>query len=249
MNTGRLLKLFRRHEKICILYSGGFDSRVLLQAAAIAGRDRILALTARSPLLAGFYRDLITAAAGELKVEHCFVDVNILMEGDFAKNGPDRCYLCKKAMFRELGRKASEEGCSVVMDGTLPDDLKEDRPGLRAAKEAGVAHPFVQAGLDRRGVAELGAALGVEQGKLPSDSCLATRIPRGRRISPELLRTVELVESLLKPRAKGRIRARIEGGEIVLDHSAVDEEAVLERQSVLKEAAESRGMGFRLNRL
>ena len=248
MDIGGFSELLPRHGRICVLYSGGFDSQVLLRAcAASAGTDRILALTAHSPLLAAFYRELITDTVSEFKIEHTFVEVDILNEGNFTEGGSSRCYLCKKAMFRELGKVALENGCAVIMDGTLCEDLLKDRPGLRAAREEGIMHPFVLAGMDASAVAEMGFRLGADPMKLPSDSCLATRIPHGRKITAELLRTVEMVESPLRSRVRGRLRARIDKEDIVLDYSPEDEDTVLKMFPSLKETARGRGMSLRLN--
>jgi uncharacterized protein len=57
------------------------------------------------------------------------------------------------------------------------DDLGEYRPGLDAAKNHGVRHPFVEAGIDKKTVRAIAGHLGLgDIADLPSAPCLSSRM-------------------------------------------------------------------------
>ncbi len=231
-----------------VLFSGGFDSEVLLGAAVrILGVSNVVSLTADTGLLAEFYRKHIAGAAAGFGIDPIFVPLNILASEEFLLNTDKRCYFCKKKLYTRLMAEAIALGCTAVMDGTNMDDLGEYRPGLIAADETGIVHPFVEASMGRREIIELGNFLGIM--KLPSDSCLATRIPSGKRISSELLSLIERMEAPLRPLARGRFRV-VEGyGRLHVNYSPIDEKPVEENLSLLKQIAEKSGYTLELNRL
>lgn len=228
-----------------MLYSGGFDSEVLLRAAAKAMEPgMVVPLTARSPLLADYYVRRVREVCSRLKLEPVFVDVDLLKVPGLDENGPDRCYLCKKELYGTLGRRARDMGCDSVMDGTSVDDLGEHRPGLAAAEEEGIHHPFVEAGMGREAIAALGLRLGTREEDNPSDSCLATRIPGGTPITRELLELVERMEAPIRPFAGGRFRVRLmeDSKCLSVEYESRDREAVTRHFDRLRQYAMDHGM-------
>ena len=99
-----LLKKFLLDTRRCaILFSGGTDSEILLRAATdVLSPKNVVALTADSPFLAGFYRDSIQRVASEIGIESIFVKVNPLDNPIFIKNTPERCYICKREIYGKL---------------------------------------------------------------------------------------------------------------------------------------------------
>ena len=63
----------------------------------------------------------------------------------YRANPVDRCYFCKSNLYDRI--RSVTEG--TVASGTNLDDLGDYRPGLKAAAERGVVHPFVEAGIDK----------------------------------------------------------------------------------------------------
>ncbi len=233
-----------------ILFSGGYDSEVLLRfAVEVLGASSILSLTADTELLAGFYREHIRSVTGELGVEPLLVPLNLLSIEKFAVNSDRRCYVCKNELFTRLKAEAVSRGCKTVMDGSSTDDLNEYRPGLAAAAETGIVHPFIEAGMSRKDISEKGTFLGIREEDHPSDSCLATRIPHRERITSELLRLIEKMEAPLRSSVKGRFRVRIGTGRLLVNFSAVDEKLVGEHLEQLKRIAEESGYGIQLDQL
>ncbi|MFO8183902.1 MAG: hypothetical protein R6U39_06975 [Candidatus Aegiribacteria sp.] len=210
----------------------------------------VVPLTARSPLLADYYVRRVREVCSLLKLEPVFVDLDLLTVPGLAENGPDRCYLCKKELYGTLGRRARAMGCDSVMDGTNVDDLGEHRPGLAAAEEEGIQHPFVEAGMGEEEITALGLRLGTRAEDNPSDSCLATRIPGGTPITRGLLELVERMEAPIRPAVRGRFRARLKEGSmcISVEYEGRDREAVTRHLDRLRECALDHSVCLELRR-
>jgi len=101
------------------------------------------------------------------------------------------------------------EGLSA--HGINVDDLGDYRPGLEAAKEAGMLAPLVEAGLGKREIRMLSERMGLPTWNKPSEACLATRIPYGVPLRPELLGRVEAAEAFLRGKGFRQLRVRLHG--------------------------------------
>ncbi len=231
-----------------ILFSGGYDSEVLLRSAVrVLGASNIFPFTADTKMLAAFYRGHILGVGEELAVETVFVPMDLMSCGEFIQNTDIRCYICKKEIYTGLKAAAVARGCNTVMDGTNTDDLSEHRPGLAAAAEMGIVHPFLEACMGKDDIAELGALLGARY--CPSDSCLATRIPHGEMITTELLTLIESMEAPLRPSVKGRFRVTAGTGRLHIYYSAIDEKQVKNSLGQMKRIAERSGQEIELHLL
>ena len=238
------LKIFLLDASRCaILFSGGADSEVLLRAAVdVLNPQNVVSLTADSPFLAGFYRNSIQRVAAEIRIESIFVNVNLLDNPIFRKNTPERCYICKREIFRKLREKARSLGYAVVMDGTNTDDQEEYRPGLAAAREYGIIHPFLEAGMGKADIGRMAAALAACGTEKPSDSCLATRIVEGHSITLELVELVEKMEAPLRPLVQGRFRVRTDGSKLTVRFSKIDSDVVDKHREELISIANMAGL-------
>ncbi len=238
-----LLKKFLLDTRSCaILFSGGTDSEVLLRAATdVLSPDNVVALTADSPFLAGFYRDSIKRVVAEIGIESIFVDVNLMNNPAFMNNTPERCYICKREVYGKLRGKARSLGYSAVMDGTNTDDLEESRPGLEAAGEYGILHPFLEAGMGKADTCKMAVTLAAFGKLKPPDSCLATRIVEGRSITPELVELVEKMEAPLRPSVQGRFRVITDGYKFTVRYSETDSDVVEKHREELLDIAETAG--------
>lgn len=250
MSVDALAEYLEGSGRCAVLFSGGYDSEVLLRAAAAhLGSQAVVSLTSDSPLLAGFHAGRVRAVALELGIDPVMVSSDPLTDPAFTANHGLRCYLCKKMMFRNLKEMAGRLGCRRVMDGTSTDDLSTHRPGLKAACEEGIIHPFVQAGFGRKAIAELGLELGTREEEHPSDSCLATRIPEGTPITLELIRLVERMEAPLRPLVKGRFRVRAGSGVLMVEFTGADSHAVRSNLGIIRSIARDAGYMIDLREL
>jgi uncharacterized protein len=131
-------------------------------------------------------------------------------------NTPARCYVCKKAVIERGWEIAGMLGADARWDGTNLDDLDDFRPGLKAARELGVASPLLEAGLGKREIRELSRRLGLPWDR-PPQSCLATRFPAYTELTAENLARVGRAETWLKARGFSHVRLRVRDEDVVLE--------------------------------
>jgi len=195
----RLLAILSGLGRVAVAFSGGVDSSYLLAAAIDAlGNDRVVALTADSPLLPRTERDTAVQIARLLQAEHRLVPFDELAITGVAENSPQRCYHCKRARFEALRVLATEANGAVLVHGENVDDADDYRPGALAARELGVRAPLAEAGLTKANVRALSRRRGLPNWDLPAAACLASRFPYGTRITREGLERVERAERALQ---------------------------------------------------
>lgn len=205
----RLLEVLLDLDSVAIACSGGLDSSLLLAVAWRTLGDRVLALTVVTPYMAA--REVAEASelAALLGVRHRVLDLP--MPVDVARNPPDRCYRCKRALFAELKAVAADEGCAWLADGTNRDDLDDYRPGFRALRELGVRSPLLEAGLGKADIRRYARALDLPVWNKPASACLLTRLPHDVEVDPVVLRRIEAAEHALSDLGFGAVRVRCHG--------------------------------------
>ncbi|MFQ5598034.1 MAG: ATPase [Nitrospiria bacterium] len=121
----------------------------------------------------------------------------------YLSNPVNRCFYCKSHLYKGLSliaKKLSSETTInyPLLSGTNDDDLSEYRPGLSAARDYHVRHPFVEAAMGKADIRALCRSLGLSFADLPSSPCLASRLYTGTRVTAERLSTVHFAEESLK---------------------------------------------------
>lgn len=212
----RLLALMEEYgrQDVCLAFSGGVDSSLLLKLAAdsaAAHGTTVYAVTFDSRLHPACDLENAKKVAVELGGVHVVVTVDELEMEEIRSNPPDRCYLCKKQLFGKLLEFAAEKQISLTMEGTNEDDLHVYRPGIRAVRELGVKSPLAEAGLTKAEVKALAAEYGISAASRPSTPCMATRLPYGAELSYEVLKQIEEGEAVLRELIGGNVRLRLHG--------------------------------------
>ncbi len=203
-----LKRYLRNLGKVAVAFSGGVDSTFLLAAAKEALGDKVVAVTILSGFVPRSEVEEAAAFASSLGVRHEFVEVDELSISGVAANPPDRCYLCKKALFTKIKAGAAAKGIEQVVDGSNLDDEGDYRPGMRALSELRVASPLRIAGLSKSEIRALSQRLKLPTWDKPSFACLASRIPYGEEITREKLVMIEKAEMFLIANGFRQMRVR-----------------------------------------
>lgn len=206
-----LHSLIAGFDGVVVAFSGGIDSALVAAVSARSLGDRALAVTAVSPSLAPGELDEARRVASEVGIRHRAVETHEAEKEAYLVNGTDRCYHCKTELYGVLHDIAREESLSIVASGTNVDDLGDYRPGLRAAWEARVHHPLVEAGFTKADVRDAATSLGISIADKPSSACLSSRIAFGVRISVDELTRVGRAERVLKDLGFRQVRVRVHG--------------------------------------
>ena len=201
----------RALKQVCVAYSGGVDSALVATIAWEQLGHQALAITGVSPALAPHLLREARQQAAWLGIPHREVPTQELRDPDYSSNPNDRCYACKRELHRHLGPLAEAAGGAQVLDGVNVDDLHDHRPGIQAAREAGVLSPLAELGISKAQVRELSKALGLPWWDKPAQPCLASRFPYGEAISAERLQRVAQAEAWLIARGFSRVRVRSQG--------------------------------------
>lgn len=207
----RLKELLCSMQCAVVAYSGGVDSSLLLKAASGVMGANIIAVTADSETYPPGELAEAKEFARSLGVTHRILHTGELSSEQFVSNPPDRCYFCKKELFGKLKQIAESESISYIVDGSNTDDLKDYRPGSKAAAEFGVRSPLREAGFSKSDVRAYARILNLPVWDKPSMACLSSRIPYGTRITRELLKTVQSAEDLLHVLGFRQARVRHHG--------------------------------------
>jgi pyridinium-3,5-biscarboxylic acid mononucleotide sulfurtransferase len=210
-----LEQVLREIGPLAVAVSGGVDSMTLAHAAhRTLGVGAVVfhSVSAAVPGEATLRVRRHTESTGWLLRE---IDADELGDERYVSNPVDRCFYCKTDLYGTIGALTD----LPIVSGTNIDDLGDYRPGLRAAADNNVRHPYVEAGLDKAAVRSVARAFGLDDlAELPAAPCLASRIETGIRVTPRRLSTVERIEVLVRSRIGGEnVRCRIRSTGVVVE--------------------------------
>ena len=193
----KLQQILKDLQSCAIAYSGGLDSTFLIKVAYDTLGDNAVAVTATSSTYPR--RELLDAKrfARTIGIPHVIIHSEELDINRFSENPPDRCYYCKKALFKKIMQVARKHHLNAVLDGSNADDRFDYRPGAKARTELGVRSPLYEVGLAKQEIRTLSRSLHLESSDKPPLACLASRFPYGTKITKQRLKQVEEAEAYL----------------------------------------------------
>ena len=175
------------------------------------GKKNVLAVTARSETYpASEYIEAMNIAKS-IGSRHVIIDTKELKIKNFRSNPVNRCYYCKKELFKKLDGIKNKNGMIYILDGTNYDDLKDVRHGRKAAAELGVRSPLLEARLTKADIRKFSKKLRLSTWDKPAFACLASRIPFNNKITGADLNKIDKAETYLRKLGFKQFRVRAHG--------------------------------------
>jgi uncharacterized protein len=237
----RLRAGLRALGRVAVAFSGGVDSSVLLHAAVAELGAGAVGVIADSPSLPR--RELLEARelARAIGAELVVVPTGEIEDERYVANRGDRCYFCKSALFSAMEPWARARGFRALAFGEITDDLLDDRPGARAAREFGVVAPLSAAGFSKEDVRRYARDVRLVVAEKQSSACLASRLPLGTAVTRERLLRVEECEEALRKLGFRVLRVRDHGDRARVEVGAGEMLLATERWVEIRSALRAHG--------
>ena len=193
-----LLNWFNDKNSVLVSLSGGVDSALVAYAAFQKLGKKSVAVTADYKTLSQEELETSKKITYEIGIQHIILNYNELENENFVKNDSNRCFYCRDELSENLIKAAKHHNLDVIVDGTHVDDLGDYRPGIDAMHKNGIKSPLLDVNLSKDEIRKICKNIGLTIYNRPSNSCLASRIPWGQRVTAERLTRIEMAETIIK---------------------------------------------------
>lgn len=219
----RLESYFADRPPMAVAVSGGVDSMTLAVVAHRSNPDTQV-FHAISPAVPPQATARVRRYAVREGWNLNIIDAGEMNDPRYVANPANRCYFCKTNLYDTVVAHTT----LTVASGTNLDDLGDYRPGLVAAEEHQVCHPYVETRIDKAALRKVAAALRLDDLKdLPAAPCLSSRVTTGIEIDAALLPIINEVEvslwEMLEPVMElSGVRCRIREQAVALQLDTAD---------------------------
>lgn len=231
-------------ESVAVAFSSGVDSTFLLKTAKDTLGDNVIAVTARSCSFPGRELNEALEFCKKEGIRHFVCESEELSIDGFAQNPKNRCYLCKKELFRKIQEIADENGIAAIAEGSNMDDMGDYRPGLTAVAELGIKSPLRHCNLTKADIRALSRYLNLPTWKKQSFACLSSRFVYGETITEEKLGMVDKAEQLLLDMGFHQVRVRIHSMMARIEIDPSEFAMLMEENNRMKITNEFKKYGF-----
>ncbi len=204
----RVEEAIKNKGRLLVLFSGGSDSTLLAKLAYDVLGENAVAVTIDSPVIPRSEVKESRRLAGMIGIEHNIITLDELKSEHLIKNPPDRCYLCRKLRDEVVRKWADKRNFETIADGLHHSDMSDYRPGLKAATEDGIWHPFTEFKVTKESIKQYSRALNLETWHKPSMACLASRFAYGFGLTRDRVERVEKAEEFLRGLGFKEVRVR-----------------------------------------
>lgn len=195
-------------ESAVVAFSGGIDSTLVLAVANKVLNGRVLAVTAKSDSVPERELRAAKELTQALDIDHKVIRTEEMSSPDYLKNPGNRCYYCKSELYTKLAMVSSQYKITSILNGINLDDLGDHRPGILAAKEAGIISPLVESQLNKQDVRNLARDMGLTNWEKPALACLSSRIPYGQPVTAKKLSMIDEAEEIFLEEGFKEVRVR-----------------------------------------
>lgn len=230
IKVDKLITFFDQYENISIAVSGGIDSMLLAYIANRFSCAQVKIVHAYSPAVPEEALTRVKQYALKYSWDLSIIDAKEFDDANYINNPINRCYYCKSNLYTRV----AEQSKGITFSGTNLDDLGDIRPGLKAATEQSVIHPYVEVGINKTDIYSIAKLYGLDQlYSLPAQPCLASRVETGITIKPSDMQFIDTVENKVRdllPSYKN-IRCRVSHQGILVELDKLPEQAMFENLS------------------
>ena len=206
-----LREFLRNLKTACIAYSGGVDSTLVATIAFEQLRDQSLAITGVSAALASQLLNEARLQAKWIGIKHIEIETFELEDESYSNNPKERCFACKRELHKHTTIISKKLKYKHVLDGVNLDDLGDYRPGINAAKDAGVISPLAILKFSKQDIRDISKSLCLPWWDKPAQPCLSSRFPYGYEITQKRLKMIEEAEEYIKNFGIKEVRVRCQG--------------------------------------